>query len=139
MALLPLATFLIIFLGTGFYLHYIKEVEFAFYHTPVAAFMGLIVGIIVLKGSLNEKVDIIVRGIGNSNIIIMCLVFLLAGAFAATADAMGGVESTVNLEYLLFPVVYFCLVFCNIIFYCHCYGDFNGNHRCDGTYCHRDC
>ncbi|NMA02363.1 MAG: Na+/H+ antiporter NhaC family protein [Clostridia bacterium] len=105
LALLPLATFLIIFLGTGFYLHYIKEVEFAFYQlpAPVAAFMGLIVGIIVLKGSLNEKVDIIVRGIGNSNIIIMCLVFLLAGAFAATADAMGGVESTVNLGVSIIP------------------------------------
>ena len=72
--------------------------------------MGLIVGIIVLKGSLNEKVDIIVRGIGNSNI-IMCLVFLLAGAFAATADAMGGVESTVNLGVSIIPSSLLCLVF----------------------------
>lgn len=105
LALLPLATFLVIFLGTGFYLHYIRQAEFAFYQlpAPVAALMGLIVGIIVLKGSLNEKVDIIVRGIGNSNIIIMCLVFLLAGAFAATAGAMGGVEATVNLGISVIP------------------------------------
>lgn len=106
LALLPLIVFLTIFLGTGFYLHYVQNAEFAFYQlpAPVAALAGLIVGIIVLKGSLGEKVDIVVRGIGNSNIIIMCLIFILAGAFANVAKAMGGVESTVNLGVNIIPI-----------------------------------
>lgn len=105
LALLPLTVFLTIFLGAGFYLHYIKQAEFAFYQlpAPVAALTGIIVGVLVLKGSLNEKVDIIVRGIGNPNIIIMCLVFLLAGAFATVAKSMGGVEATVNLGVSIIP------------------------------------
>ena len=105
LALLPLATFLIIFLGTGFYLHYVTKTDFAFYQlpAPIAALVGLIVGVLVLKGSLNEKMEVIIRGIGNSNIIIMCLVFLLAGAFAAVAQAMGAVEATVNLGMSIIP------------------------------------
>ncbi|NLT95168.1 MAG: Na+/H+ antiporter NhaC family protein [Clostridia bacterium] len=106
LALLPLIVFLTIFLGTGFYLHYVKQAEFAFYQlpAPVAALAGLIVGVLVLKGSLSEKVDILVRGIGNPNIIIMCLIFIMAGAFANVSKAMGGVESTVNLGVSIIPV-----------------------------------
>lgn len=105
LALVPLIVFLVIFLGTGFYLHYIKQAEFAFYQlpAPVAALVGVIIGLIILKGPLNEKVDIVIKGIGNPNIIIMCLVFLLAGAFAAVAKAMGGVEATVNLGVSIIP------------------------------------
>lgn len=106
LALLPLIVFLTIFLGTGFYLHYVKQADFAFYQlpAPVAALAGLIVGVLVLKGSLSEKVDILVRGIGNPNIIIMCLIFIMAGAFANVSKAMGGVESTVNLGVSIIPV-----------------------------------
>lgn len=106
LALLPLIVFLTIFLGTGFYLHYIQQTDFAFYQlpAPVAALAGLIVGIAILKGSLSEKVDIVVKGIGNPNIIIMCLVFIMAGAFANVAKAMGGVESTVNLGVTIIPI-----------------------------------
>lgn len=104
LALLPLGVFLVIFLGTGLYLH-LTGAEMAFYQlpAPVAALAGIIVGMLVLKGSLSHKLEVLVKGIGDSNIIIMCLVFILAGAFATVAKAMGGVEATVNFGISIIP------------------------------------
>ncbi|RQN33010.1 Na+/H+ antiporter NhaC family protein, partial [Paraburkholderia tropica] len=43
------------------------------------------------------------KGAGHSNIILMMLIFILAGAFSTTAEKMGGVSSTVNLGLSLIP------------------------------------
>ena len=43
------------------------------------------------------------KGIGEENIVTMCLIFLAAGAFSGTISAAGGVESTVNLGLSLMP------------------------------------
>ncbi len=47
------------------------------------------------KEKLNKKIEIFALGMGKKDIMIMCLVFILAGAFTATAEAVGGVESAV--------------------------------------------
>jgi Na+/H+ antiporter NhaC len=36
-------------------------------------------------------------GCGESKIMTMCLIYLLAGAFAVVSKAMGGVDAVVNL------------------------------------------
>ena len=41
--------------------------------------------------------------VGNSNIILMVLIFILAGAFAQVAKSMGAVDSTVNLGLSILP------------------------------------
>ena len=38
------------------------------------------------KRTLSEKTEVFARGMGDSNIMIMCLIFILAGAFAAAAS-----------------------------------------------------
>jgi len=43
------------------------------------------------------------QGAGNSNIILMCLIFILAGAFAQVAKDIGAVDSTVNLGLSILP------------------------------------
>ena len=43
------------------------------------------------------------KGAGHSNIILMMLIFILAGAFSTTTEKMGGVTSTVNLGLSLIP------------------------------------
>lgn len=107
-ALIPFLVFVAIYLGTGLYLKNIKHAEMAFYQlpAPVAAFVGIIIAFILLKGKLNEKFDDFVAGCGNSDIIIMCIIYLLAGAFAGVSKSMGGVDSTVNLGLTLIPAQY---------------------------------
>lgn len=103
-ALLPLVVFLALFLGSGIYFN-IKGVDMAFYQfpSPIAALIGIIVAFIIGKGTIEEKMDTFVAGVGESNIIIMCIIYLLAGGFSAVASAMGGVESTVNFGLSIIP------------------------------------
>ncbi|MCL6416462.1 Na+/H+ antiporter NhaC family protein [Aestuariirhabdus sp. Z084] len=97
-SLLPLLCFLLIFFGAGLYYHSIGT-EFAFYQVkaPVAIVPAIVLALILGKQSLSVQLDTFLRGIGDSNIIMMCLVFLLAGAFTAVSKAIGGVDATVNL------------------------------------------
>lgn len=55
------------------------------------------------KEKLNKKIEIFALGMGNKDIMIMCLVFILAGAFTATARAVGGVEAAVNIAQHFIP------------------------------------
>lgn len=98
-ALLPIATFLIIFLGSGI-------ITGDFYAMPaiVAFLISLAVGLLQnRKLKFDQKVAAIAKGVGDSNIITMCLVFLCAGAFSGVVSAAGGVESTVNFGLSVIP------------------------------------
>jgi len=103
-ALLPLVVFLALFLGSGIYFN-MQGVDMAFYQlpAPVAAIVGIILAFVMGKGSIDEKMDTFVSGVGDSNIIIMCMIYLLAGGFSAVASAMGGVDSTVNFGLSIIP------------------------------------
>lgn len=104
-ALIPLLAFVLIYLLSGIILQ-AKGVEMAFYQfpAPIAAVIGIIIAFMITKGSLDDKFNTFISGCGSENIIIMCLIYLLAGAFSTVSSAMGGVESTVNLGLTLIPV-----------------------------------
>ncbi|MBM7624094.1 Na+/H+ antiporter NhaC family protein [Sporohalobacter salinus] len=104
LALLPLLVFLGLFMGTGLYLNY-QGVEMAFYKlpAPIAAGIGVIVAFIITRGSLDDKMNSFIEGAGESSIVTMCMIYLLAGALAAVAKSIGGVDSTVNLGLSLIP------------------------------------
>lgn len=53
--------------------------------------------------SLNEKTEVFAKGMGSQDIMIMCLVFILAGTFTASAKAAGGVDSAVALTLHFVP------------------------------------
>jgi Na+/H+ antiporter NhaC len=55
------------------------------------------------KQKINSAIETFIEGIGHSNIIAMCLIYLLAGAFAAVAKATGGVDATVALGLSFIP------------------------------------
>ncbi|MEZ9924538.1 Na+/H+ antiporter NhaC family protein [Vibrio breoganii] len=103
-ALLPLFLFLALFIGTGVYMT-LQEVEMAFYQlpAPVAALPAVVLGIVLSKDKLNTAIEQFLRGVGHTDIIAMCVIYLLAGAFAAVASATGGVEATVNLGLTMIP------------------------------------
>ncbi|WP_318445802.1 Na+/H+ antiporter NhaC family protein [Photobacterium leiognathi] len=104
LALLPLGIFLALFIGVGTYLT-MQGVDFAFYQlpAPVAALPAVVVAILLSKEKLNKAIEQFIRGVGHSDIIAMCMIYLLAGAFASVAKASGGVDATVNLGLALIP------------------------------------
>ena len=55
------------------------------------------------KEKLNKKIELFAQGMGNKDIMIMCLVFVLAGAFTASAKAVGGIESAVLIAQNFIP------------------------------------
>lgn len=55
------------------------------------------------KENFNDKIEIFCKGAGDSNILLMVLIFILAGSFAEVANDMGAVDSTVNLGLSLLP------------------------------------
>ncbi|WP_440055760.1 Na+/H+ antiporter NhaC family protein [Pseudoalteromonas sp. T1lg65] len=104
LSLLPLLTFVALFLGTGLYLQS-QGVDYAFYQlpAPVAILPAIVVAFIVNKATINQSVATFIQGAGHSNIITMCLIYLLAGAFSAVASATGGVDAVVNAGLSLIP------------------------------------
>ena len=86
-ALLPILVFLLIFLGSGF-------ITGNFYSMPaIAAFLiALLVAFVQNRElSFSEKIRLAAEGVGDENIITMCLIFLAAGAFTGAVKAAGGV------------------------------------------------
>ena len=102
--LIPFLVFILLYLGTGIFLN-IQGVELAFYQLPgpVAAFAGIVVAFIIFRGTITEKFNTFLEGCGHPDIITMCIIYLLAGAFAVVSKAMGGVDSTVNLGITYIP------------------------------------
>ncbi len=97
--LLPIAVFLILFIGSGILFH-------NFYAMPaiVAFLVALIVAFLQNpKRSFDEKLSSVAKNMGNENVMIMCLIFLLAGAFSGAVQAAGGVDSTVNFGLSIMP------------------------------------
>jgi Na+/H+ antiporter NhaC len=104
MSLLPFIVFLGLFLGSGIYLT-LQGVDFAFYQLPasVAIIPAILLSIIIGKDSINGQVEQFIRGAGHPNIITMCIIYLLAGAFGVIAESTGSVDASVQLGLSLFP------------------------------------
>lgn len=107
-ALLPFIVFLGVFLGTGIILT-LQGVEFAFYQLPAsiaiipAIFVALYLGKVVTKDTIDNQISQFIKGAGHANIITMCIIYLLAGAFASVAKATGSVDASVQLGLAVFP------------------------------------
>lgn len=61
------------------------------------------------KEKLSKKIELFALGMGNKDIMIMCLIFILAGAFTATAKAVGGVDSAVMIAEHFIPTQFMVL------------------------------
>ena len=98
-ALLPLGVFLLSYLA-------VSCIAGDFYKMPITVSFVLssVVAIAISKGGkLNSRIEQFCKGAANSNIMLMVVIFILAGAFAQTAKEMGAVDATVNLTMSLLP------------------------------------
>ena len=84
-ALLPVAVFLVLYLGLGITFEYILHISMGFYNIPiVAAFLIAIFVACMQNRKLNfdKKMNIMAGALGDRNIFLMILIFLCAGIFA---------------------------------------------------------
>ncbi len=104
LALLPLLLFVMSFLGTGIILT-LQGMEQPFYQISptVLIIPAVILSVSLARGSANAAIQHFLKGAGHLNVMTMCFIYLLAGAFGQLAAAIGGVESTVNLALTFIP------------------------------------
>ncbi len=98
LALTPLLLFLALFFGAGLY--YTGQGDaMGFYrlHAPVAILPAIALGLWIAHRAGIKAMDTLLQGIGDSNIVLMCLIFLLAGAFAMVTRQIGAVDAVVAL------------------------------------------
>lgn len=98
-ALSPLLVFLLLYLVTSI-------IAQDFYKVPivVAFLISCIYAILITNGTkLDERIRTFSKGAGNPNMMLMIWIFILAGAFAASAKNMGAIDATVNLTLHLLP------------------------------------
>jgi len=94
----PLILFLLLYLGTSTLLR-------DFYSVPIAVafLLSAIYSLITPVGTYKQRLAAFTSGVGDSTVGLMLLIFILSGAFAATAKTMGAVDSTVNMTLQLMP------------------------------------
>lgn len=98
-ALSPLLVFVVLYLVTSI-------IAGDFYKVPITvAFMLSSIFAVVVSGGipLGRRIDTFSKGAGSENMMLMLWIFILAGAFANSAKAMGSIDATVNLTMNLLP------------------------------------
>ena len=95
----PMLVLVTLFLGTGIYFgdFYKVPLTILFIATSVYA-------LLITRGhSLQERISIFSKGAGSKNLLFMVWIFVLAGAFASSAKAMGAIDASVELTLALLP------------------------------------
>ncbi len=98
-ALIPIGVFLVIYLIPGW-------ISGDFYKMPITISFLAASGVALLMApgkKLINKMETFTKGMGHSGIMLMCLIFILAGAFANVAREMGAVDATVNIGLRYLP------------------------------------
>ena len=98
-ALLPIGIFLVLFIGVG---------RWASDFSAMPAVVGLLIALMAAllqnrKVPFDRKLTAMSQGAGEENIMVMCVIFLLAGAFSGAVTAAGGADSVVNMGLSVLP------------------------------------
>lgn len=99
LALSPLLVFVGLYLISSIVTH-------DFYKIPVASafLLASVYAFVISRGrSVEEKITIFSAGAGHKNVLLMIWIFILAGAFASSAKAIGAIDATVELCLRLLP------------------------------------
>lgn len=102
--LLPLVLFLALFMGAGIY-YTVQGSDMAFYQlrAPVAILPALGLAAWLAWRQKQPVLDTLLEGMGERNVLLMCLIFLLAGAFATILKEIGAVDAVVALGLDVIP------------------------------------
>ena len=103
---IPMFVFLGLYLGGGIYYTITGTAEQPWNQFPrhAAILVGIVVAFLMNRYMpLPEKVKKFCVSAGDEGTMLMCMIFLVAGAFSGVCSAMGGVESVVNLGLSILP------------------------------------
>lgn len=104
-AFLPLLIFLFLYIGSGLVFSAMGE-EDAFGKFPrhVALMIGIFIALLLNPSvKVKKKLDIFCAGAGNSGVMMIVVIYLLAGGFQGAAKSMGGVDAVVNFGLTFIP------------------------------------
>ena len=104
-ALLPIGIFVLLYLGTGIIFEYVLKMEMGFYNIPIVVvfLVALLVACLQNRSlSMDDKLVLMGRGVGDKNIIIMILIFLEAGIFVGVVGR-GSAQSVAYFMLSLIP------------------------------------
>ena len=99
LALSPLLVFVCIYLLSSI-------VAKDFYAVPVASafLIASVYAMLISRGeTLEKRIEAFSKGAGNKSVLLMIWIFIMAGAFASTAKAIGAIDATVNLALRILP------------------------------------
>ena len=91
LALSPMAVFLGVYLVSSL-------AAGDFYKIPLAAafLLASAYALLITPGTAEDKISVFSSGAGEKNVLLMIWIFVLAGAFASTAEAIGAIDAAVN-------------------------------------------
>ena len=98
-ALLPFLVFVVFYLGLS-----LQAGDFYKVPMPIAFVVASAAALLLGRPrSFEKKVDVYAASMGEPNIMIMCMVFILAGSFATIAKGAGAVDAAVAIAQALVP------------------------------------
>jgi len=101
---IPIVVFILIFVGSGVYFSILGTPNAFYQLSPVTAVIPAIaLGWLLHKGTTQQKMHDFLDGVRHRDIITMCIIFLLAGAFSKVTNHIGSVDATVNMALSLIP------------------------------------
>ena len=103
-ALLPIGVFLVFYLGLGILFEYVLKIPMGFYSIPiVVVFLVSLMVACIQNGRLDmdKKLELMGKGVGDKNIMIMILIFMTAGIFVGVV----GRSSAESVAYWLLSVI----------------------------------
>lgn len=100
--MIPLLTFIILYMLTG-----LTSGDFESMPLMIGIMIAIVVALFMNNPkdpkSLDEKITIFAKGAGDANLMLLIVIFMLAGAFYATTNAMGAVDSISNFGLSILP------------------------------------
>ena len=103
-ALLPVAVFLVLYLGLGILFEYGMKIPMGFYNIPIVVcfLIALLVACVQNpKRKFDGKLEIMSKGVGDKNIVTMVLIFMTAGIFVGVV----GRSSAESVAYFLLSII----------------------------------
>lgn len=103
-ALVPILVFLLLYLGLGATFEYILKIPMGFYNIPIVIPFLVAIAVACVQNpslSLDKKLEIMGRGVGDKNIITMLLIFLVAGSFVGVV----GRSSAESVAYFMLSLI----------------------------------
>ena len=97
-ALMPFLFFAVFYVGLSVWAGDFYKVPM-----PLAFLFASAVALVFGKRRLHERIETYAQGMGEINIMIMCLIFILAGSFASVAKGCGAVDAAVAIAQSLVP------------------------------------